>query len=133
MTLRILFTVHAIITFAAGAVLVVWPGAIPSTVGIQIEPKAYLLCYLLAAMEFGVAALSWGARTITDAKALRVIVTSCVVLHAASGLLEVYAFAGGLSGAIWANVALRAVVVALFAYYGVDRRGSSTPIGTLTN
>src|SRR5215467_1130900 len=78
MTLRFLFTVHAIITFAAGAVLVVWPGAIPSTVGIQIEPNAYLLCYLLAAMEFGAAALSWGARTITDAKALRVIVTSGV-------------------------------------------------------
>ena len=43
-------------------------------IGIHVEPKAYLLCYLLAAMEFGVAALSWGARTITDAKALRIIV-----------------------------------------------------------
>lgn len=120
MMLPILFTVHAIITFAAGAVLVAWPGAIPRMVGIQIEPNAYLLCYLLAAMEFGVAALSWGARTITDAKALRVIVIAFIVLHAASGLLEVYAFVGGLSGAIWANVALRALVVALFAYYGLN-------------
>jgi hypothetical protein len=120
MTLPILFTVHAILTFAAGVVLVAWPGAIPSTVGIQIEPNAYLLCYLLAAMEFGVAVLSWGARTITDAKALRVIVIACIVLHAASGLLEVYAFAGGLSGAIWGNVALRALAVALFAYYGLN-------------
>lgn len=85
MMLPILFTVHAIITFAAGAVLVAWPGAIPRMVGIQIEPNAYLLCYLLAAMEFGVAALSWGARTITDAKALRVIVIAFIVLHAASG------------------------------------------------
>jgi hypothetical protein len=120
MTLPILFTVHAILTFAAGVVLVAWPGAIPSTVGIQIEPNAYLLCYLLAAMEFGVAVLSWGARTITDAKALRVIVIACIVLHAASGLLEVYAFAGGLSGGIWGNVALRALAVALFAYYGLN-------------
>src|SRR5262245_13834550 len=71
-------------------------------------------------MEFGVAALSWGARTITDAKALRVIVIAFIVLHAASELLEVYAFVGGLSGAIWANVTLRALVVALFAYYGLN-------------
>lgn len=120
MTLRILFGIHAIITFAAGVVLVAAPGAIPGTVGIHIEPEAYLLCYLLAAAEFGVSALSWGARTITDARALRVIVIACIVLHAASGLLEVYAFAGGLSGAIWGNVALRAFAVALFAYYGLN-------------
>jgi hypothetical protein len=125
MTLRILFTAHAILTFAAGVVLIAWPGAIPSMVGIQIEPNAYLLCYLLAAMEFGVAGLSWGARTITDAKALRVIVIACIVLHASSGLLEVYAIAGGLSGAIWGNVALRALVTALFAYYGLGAVPSS--------
>jgi hypothetical protein len=61
----ILFTIRAILTFAAGVVLVAWPGAIPSTVGIQIEANAYLMCHLLAAMEFSVASLSWGARAIT--------------------------------------------------------------------
>ncbi|HJZ55736.1 MAG TPA: hypothetical protein VKE74_12280 [Gemmataceae bacterium] len=119
MALRILFTVHSLLTFAAGVVLVAAPEAIPRAVGIQIEPKAYLLCYLLAAAEFAVSALSWGARTITDAKALRVVVTACIVLHAASGLLEVYAFAAGLSGAVLGNVALRALVVVLFAYFGL--------------
>src|SRR5262245_16022779 len=91
MTLRILFGIHAIFTFAAGVVLVAAPSAIPGTIGIQIEPEAYLLCHLLAAAEFGVSALSWGARAVTDAGALRVIVIACIVLHAASGLLEVYA------------------------------------------
>lgn len=127
MTLRLLFTIHAILTFAAGVVLVAAPGVIPGTIGIHIEPTAYLLCYLLAAMEFGVAALSWGARTITDAKALRTIVTTCIVVHAVSGLLEVYAFAGGVSGAIWGNVALRALAVALFAHYGLNTTSSVEP------
>ena len=126
MTLRLLFTIHAILTFAAGIVLVAAPGAIPGMIGIHVEPKAYLLCYLLAAMEFGVAALSWGARTITDAKALRIIVMSCIVLTA-SGLLGVYAFAGGVSGVIWGNVALRALVVALFARYGLNIRSNVAP------
>jgi hypothetical protein len=76
-------------------------------IGIHVEAKAYLLCYLLAAMEFGIAALSWGARSITDAKALRLMVMACIVVHAASGLLEVYAFAGGVSGVIWGNGASR--------------------------
>lgn len=38
MTLRALFAVHAVLTLAAGAVLVAIPGFIPSTVGIRIEP-----------------------------------------------------------------------------------------------
>jgi hypothetical protein len=119
MTLRLLFSVHAIVTFAAGVVLVVAPAAIPGTLSIRIEPGAYLLCYLLAAAEFAVAVLSWGARAINDARALRVVVIAFIVLHAASGILEIEAFAGGLSNAIWANVGLRALVTVLFAYYGL--------------
>jgi hypothetical protein len=40
-------------------------------------------------------------------------------LHAATGLLEVYAFRAGLSAAIWANVAVRVLAVALFASLGL--------------
>jgi hypothetical protein len=127
MNLRILFGIHAVLTLAAGVVLVVAPGAIPATVGIRIEPEGYLLCYLLAAAEFGVSALSWGARTITDASALRVVVIACIVLHASSGLLEVYAFAAGGRGAILGNVAFRALAVALFVYYGLRRHSERRP------
>ena len=119
MNLRILFAVHAVLTLAAGVVLVVSPGAIPGAVGIHVEPGAYLLCYLLAAAEFGVSALSWGARGIKDTESRRIVIIAFIVWHAASGLLEVYASAaGGLSVAIWANVAFRILVIALFTYYG---------------
>lgn len=82
------------------------------------------MCYLLGATEFAMSVLSWGARRITDAKALRVIVTACMVMHGASGVLEAYAFLGGLSGAIWGNVALRVLAVALFGHYGVLSLGA---------
>ncbi len=119
MNLRILFAVHAILTFAAGVVLVVSPGAIPGAVGIHVEPGAYLLCYLLAAAEFGVSALSWGARRIKDTESQRIVIIAFIVWHAVSGLLEIYASAaGGLNVAIWANVAFRILVIALFTCYG---------------
>jgi hypothetical protein len=120
MTLRLLLGMHAAVTFAAGIVLVAVPAAIPRTVGIRTDPSAYLLCYLLAGAEFSLAMLSWAARTITDKKALYVIVTSLIVLHATSGLLEIRAFsAGGLNASVLTNAAFRLLVVVLLGWFGL--------------
>ena len=116
-TLRLLFTLHAIATFAAAIILVVAPAAIPTSMGIVIAPPAFLLCYLLAAAELTIGIVSWGARNLTDAKALRLVVASFVVFHGASAILELWAFVNGLSARILANVVLRVVAVTLFAYY----------------
>ena len=43
--LRIVLGIHALVTLAAGIVLVAAPRAIPSAVGIAIDPGAYLLCF----------------------------------------------------------------------------------------
>src|SRR4030095_4068292 len=98
------------------------PTAIPRTVSIIIMPSAFLLCYLLAAAELCIGVVSWGARHLTDAKAIRGVVTSFIVLHGASALLGLCALMAGLSAQIWVNVALRVVAVALFTYYGIVRR-----------
>jgi hypothetical protein len=119
MDLRIVLSVHAVLTLAAGVVLIGAPDLIPNAVGIRIEPRAYLLCYLLAASELGLAALSWGGRSLKDIKALRLVAITCVVFHASSGILEVYAFAKGVSVLIWGNIALRAVAVLLFVFFGL--------------
>ena len=49
----------------------------------------YLLVYLVAAAELAVAVLSFGATRLTDWAALRLIVTTLVVLHGASGILDI--------------------------------------------
>jgi hypothetical protein len=73
MVLRLLFTVHATLTVAAGIVLVIAPAAIPHAVGIIVTPPAFLLCYLLAAAELCIGLISWGARNLTDTHAIRLI------------------------------------------------------------
>jgi hypothetical protein len=112
--------VHGFITLAAGIVLAVAPGAIPGTVGIHLEPSAYLVAYLLAGAEFGFAILSFGGSRLTDLRGLRLIVWSSIVFHGSSGILEIYAYAQGVSVAILGNVAARVVIIALFAYLSKD-------------
>lgn len=119
--LRTLLIVHGFITLAAGVVLVVAPGLIPGTVGVPLEPSAYLVAYLLAGAEFGLATLSFGGSRLTDPRALRLIVWSCIAFHGSSGILEVYAYTRGVSIAILGNVAARAVIITLFACLSKDQ------------
>jgi hypothetical protein len=118
--LRAALIAHGFITAAAGLVLTLAPSLIPNVVGIYL-PNAYVLAYLLAGAEFGFSVLSFGSSGLTDTRALRLVVWSCIVFHASSGILEVYAYAQGASVAILGNVAARAVIVGIFAYLSSDR------------
>ena len=118
--LRALFVIHGFITLAAGVVLIVAPDLIPGMVGIRLEPDAYLVAYLLAGAEIGLAVLSFGASRVTDPRTLRLIVWSLVAFHGSSGILELYAYARGANVAILANAAARAVIIGLFAYLSRD-------------
>ncbi len=108
--------VHGFITLAAGIVLAVAPSLIPSVIGIHLDPAANVVAYLLAGAEFGLAVLSFGGSRLTDPRALRLIAWSLIAFHGSSGVLELYAFAQGVSVAILGNVVARAVIVGLFAY-----------------
>lgn len=126
MNFRKLLIIHALVTFAAGVVLIVKPAFIPSLVGIQLNFSSYLVCYLLAASELSLAFLSFAGRTLKDPKAIRIIAMSCIVLHVSSALVEVYAVTQGVSDALWANVGLRFIAVVLFFYYGIRKAGRRT-------
>jgi hypothetical protein len=114
--LRALLIVHGFITAAAGVVLVIAPSLIPSMVGIYLPPSAYLLAYLLAGAEFGFSVLSFGASGFADARALRLVAGSCIVFHATSGILELYAYGHGANVAVLGNVLARVIIVGLLAY-----------------
>jgi hypothetical protein len=113
--LRAVFVVHGLITLAGAIVLTVFPTVIPALVGITLEKPDYLLVYLVGAAELAVAVLSFGAARLTDPAALGLIVTTLVVLHAASGVLDlVYMGVTGINGTMIANTVARFVVVAVF-------------------
>ena len=122
MALRILLLVNAFATLAAGLALFVSPGFLGAAVDIEIASDAYFVYYLLGAAELGIAALCFQALRLTDAAALRVVCWTMIVFHAASGFAGVYAFASGLSPAVWANVALRVLMIGLFAWIGLRRK-----------
>lgn len=114
-----MLVIHAVITFAAGIVLIVAPGAIPSTVDIDVPQKANLLAYFLGAAEIAIAFLSFGTRKIKDATALSLIIWTFIVFHLATALVELYDMAlNGYSPVLLMNVFVRIGVVILFLHLG---------------
>jgi hypothetical protein len=113
--LRALLLVHGLLTLAAAVVLVVEPAFIPALVGIELNPNAYLVAYLLGAAQLAIAVLSLGGSRLADATGLRLIATSCVVLHAASAALILYATHGApMNRIVVLNVIARCVIIVLF-------------------
>ncbi len=127
-TLRAVLVVHGLITLAGAVVLMVFPTAIPSMVGITLERQDYLLVYLVGAAELAVAVLSFGAARLADAAALRLIVMTLVVLHLASGILDiVYMALTQPNATMIANTVLRFVVVAVLLGVWWSARRHQTP------
>ncbi len=126
--LRVVFGVHGAITLAGAVVLIAFPTAIPSAVGIAVTRADYLLVYLVAAAELAVAVLSFGAMRITDRAALWLIVTTLVVLHSVSGILDmVYMALTQPNATMIANTVLRFAVVAVFLGVWRAARRHQTP------
>ena len=116
--LRKLLIFHGVVTLVAAVVLSVSPGFIPGIAGVRLAPNAYLMAYLLAGAEFGIAFLSLGGSRLHDLGALRLIAGSCIVFHATSAALEtcaVYREAG--NPILVANIVARLVIVALFVFF----------------
>lgn len=110
-----LFLIHGLVTLAAGVVLAVFPGAIPATVGIAMEPENFLLSYFLSAAELSVAVLSIGAARLDDAAAIRLIAAAFVVFHGTTAAFEfVYLATSGFSLVLAANIVVRLGVSAIF-------------------
>jgi hypothetical protein len=105
--------------FAAGVVLIVAPEQIPNAVDIQLDRSAFLVCYLLGSAELALAFLSYYSRTLTNAQSLRLIARTFIVFHAVTAVVEMYAFKQGGSIKLWANIAVRILVIVLFWYYGI--------------
>lgn len=122
MNLNRLLLIHAIVTFAAGVVLIVSPKLIPASVDITLNPDAYLICYLLGACEVSLAVLSYYSASLKDRQALQLVCLTFIVLHGLTAAVELYALTQRAGSGLWANVTVRVVVVGLFSYYGFIRQ-----------
>ena len=122
-TERVIFIAHGVIMLAAAIVLVVFPAAIPATVGIALARSEYLLPYVLAAAELGIGLLSLGAARLRDPDAIRLIALSFAAFHGTTAVLEVIPLAAiGVSGVLIANIVVRMLVSGLFVLIARRRR-----------
>ena len=104
--------------------LFVFPGAIPSVVGITLAPDQAFVAWLLGAAEFGIAALCIGSVHSPSHDVLRLATTTLLVFHAASAVADGMALAQAWSLPIALNLALRIAMVVLLAIFGL-RRGAA--------
>ena len=126
--LRAVFVVHGLITLAGAVVLTVIPDSHPVGGGDHDRAADYLLVYLVAAAELAAAVLSFGAARLTDPAALRLIVMTFVVLHGASGILDlVYMAVTDVNGTMIANTVARFTVVVVFLLAARTARLHQTP------
>ena len=120
--LKILFVIHAIVTFAASIALIVAPAWIPEMINIEINREQYMLSYFLGAAELAIAFLSFQSRNITDKYALKNIVVTFIIFHVVTGLLlPLGAFDGINMKIIIGNIILRVIISSLFYFFGINK------------
>ncbi|HLP52055.1 MAG TPA: hypothetical protein VK154_14300 [Chitinophagales bacterium] len=119
MNIHRILLMHAIMTCAAGLMLVIKPSVIPDTVDVHVRENQYLLCYLLAAAQFAIAYLSFSSRKITDFVILKHILVTLIIFHASTMVLEIISITNGVSLTLLGNIIARAVIVSLLSYFGL--------------
>lgn len=114
--LAALLMFNAALTAGAVVLLTVSPATIPATVGFPASRDGYPMGYMLAAAEVALTVMFLGACTISDLKALRLILLIGISFHIASASAEIYAvFQHQAGNSVWANIALRMFLSALLA------------------
>lgn len=111
------------LTFFAFVVLVLRPELLANGVGVEIDRSAYFMGYMLGAAEWGLAAMTFFGRWLSDAQALRAISAACIVFHMTTAAVLIATFFSGGSSSplgLWANVFVpRFGISAACAYFGL--------------
>jgi hypothetical protein len=121
MNISRLLIAHAIVTGAAGIVLIWDPGLILGLMGVELASRAFVVCYLLAAAELSLSILSYLGSSLDDPGAIRTVSLTIITFHAASALVESYAAVQAPRPALWVNIIFRLITVFLFFRYGIFR------------
>jgi hypothetical protein len=120
--LAIAFAINTFLTFMAFILLVLVPDLLPGAVGVHVDPSGHFLGYLSGAAQWGLSAMTFFGRKVTDVHALRVMSLACVVFHVSSAAVLIATFATGGSDfalGLFANVTVRLTISGMCAYFGL--------------
>jgi hypothetical protein len=127
--LYVAFGINTFLTFMAFILLVLVPDLLPGAVGVHVDRSGYFLGYMLGAAEWGLAALTFFGRKLTDPQALRVICLACIVFHVSSVAVIIVTLATGGSDSpvgVAANTTVRLTISGMCAYFGLYRLSSAS-------
>lgn len=128
--LRIAFGLNTFLTFMAFVLLVAKPPLLGAAVGWHVGADGYYYGYMLGAAEWGLAAITFFGRKLTDPHALRVICISLIVFHLSSAAVLLYTYAAGgstFAAGLFTNVLVpRLGISALCGYFGLYKLSART-------
>jgi hypothetical protein len=118
MTLKLLFTVNAVVGALFGLGFFLVPASVLAPYGITADAVATVLGRLLGAAYLGYAAVSWLMRDAPDSPARRAIVLAFVISYAAGLVAAVLGQLGGAVNALgWSTVAIFALYTLGYGYF----------------
>lgn len=131
--MRIWLWVHALITLAAGVMLIAAPSLIPSVLGLAVDETGVLLAYFLGAAEIALGFLSAMTASVQDGRLLRIAVATFILFHALTAGVEVlWMVRAGVSGALVANIVMRIAAIVIFIWLSPRARPITTAPETNT-
>jgi hypothetical protein len=120
MDLSTWLTIHAVIGFALGLVLVCAPKFYGNLMGIKFEGPAVLLARSLGGTILAVALINWMARDHTDSSLVWAVVGGNIILHLVDAIIDVKATMNKVytkASAGWGSVVFHLILVFVFGYY----------------
>ena len=122
MTIRIFFTILAVLAFLFGVGFILVPDQVIATYGIQPSPALALLGRLYGGSLLSLAAILWFARDFGDGAALRAVLIGAAIIGVVSLVVSVMSTLSGVQNAMgWSTVLIHLFVTAGSAYFLMGR------------
>ena len=119
MKLKTILVINAILLGLFGLIQLFTPDALAAGYGVTLDPVAKHNIQNLGALYLGLAVLSWMARKITDAYALRAILLAFFISYSITMIIGIIDLSrlGSVNVAGWSTVALYLLLLLGFGYY----------------
>jgi len=118
MKLKTVLVINAILLGFFGLTQTLTPTAVAAPFGVTLDPVAKHQVQSLGAYYLGLAVLSWMARNVTDANALRAILLAFFISYSIAtiiGIIDLLSVPWNALG--WSNIVLYLLLISGFGYY----------------
>ena len=120
MGLQTWLTIHSVIGFILGAVLILSPKNFGKQMGMKFEGPTLVLARSIGGTILAIALINWVARSYTDSPLVWAVVGGNIILHLVDGIVDVKATLEKVytkTSAGWGSVVFHFILVFVFSYF----------------